>query len=317
MTNCTVCLSADGSLNRDPVNQLDRLRFDCSVCGCFVISRDLIEDYLYDGSKQTTRRVRATLSHWIRLNQRDQPYPTLDTNVYQDVIDGKISLPTPAQVALSILRYVGDYTQKTGEKLNSLPPSFSAEIGANSRKDAFDLLRELEARGQLNFSDDSIHGWYDASDIGLTLDGWEIYQSERTGGQTAGFGFLAMKFGEEPLEKITHEHLKPAIKDFGYDLVDMRNVAEPGIIDNIMRMRIRDANFVIVDLTHDNPGAYWEAGYAEGLGKPVLYICEKDKFDRQKTHFDTNHCTTVMWEADEPDDFCERLIATLRRALPS
>jgi hypothetical protein len=317
LTNCTVCLSADGSLNSDPVDQLDRLRFDCSVCGCFVISRDLIEDFLSNGNNQATRRVRATLSHWIRLNQGKSSNPSLNADVYKDVIDGKISLPTPAQIALSILRYVGDYTQGTGEKLNSLPPSFSAEIGANSRKDAFDLLRELEARGQLNFSDDSIHGWYDASDIGLTLDGWEIYQSERTGGQTAGFGFLAMKFGEEPLENITQNHLKPAVKDLGYELVDMRDVALPGIVDNIMRMRIRDANFVIVDLTHDNPGAYWEAGYAEGLGKPVLYICDKDKFDEHGTHFDTNHCTTVMWKADEPDDFCERLVATLRRALPS
>ena len=39
---------------------------------------------------------------------------------------------------------------------------------------------------------------------------------------------------------------------------------------------IRDAKFVIADLTHDNNGAYWEAGYAEGLGKPVIYICEKE-----------------------------------------
>src|SRR3546814_6925901 len=74
----------------------------------------------------------------------------------------------------------------------------------------------------------------------------------------------------------------------------MRNVARAGIIDNIMRSQIRDAAFVIVDLTHDNSGAYWEAGYAEGLGKPVIYICEKAKFDKAKTHFDTNHCTTVV-----------------------
>jgi nucleoside 2-deoxyribosyltransferase len=73
--------------------------------------------------------------------------------------------------------------------------------------------------------------------------------------------------------------------------------------------------FVLVDLTHDNSGAYWEAGYAEGLGKPVIYICEQSKFDAVKTHFDTNHCTTVMWKADEPAVFTEQLVATLRRSL--
>ena len=82
-----------------------------------------------------------------------------------------------------------------------------------------------------------------------------------------------------------------------------------------MRIQIRDAAFVIVDLTHDNPGAYWEAGYAEGLGKPVIYICEKTKFDKKKTHFDTNHCTTVPWSRDDDAGFRERLTETLRRSL--
>ena len=82
-----------------------------------------------------------------------------------------------------------------------------------------------------------------------------------------------------------------------------------------MRIRIRDSVFVIADLTHDNSGAYWEASYAEGLGKPVVYICERTKFDEQRTHFDTNHCTTVLWSEDDPDNFGNELVATLRRSL--
>ena len=59
--------------------------------------------------------------------------------------------------------------------------------------------------------------------------------------------------------------VKRAVKaGIGYDLFDMRDVSRAGIIDNIMRAQIRDSALVIVDLTHDNPGAYWEAGYAEG-----------------------------------------------------
>ena len=89
----------------------------------------------------------------------------------------------------------------------------------------------------------------------------------------------------------------------------------PGVIDNIMRTHIRDSAFVIADLTHDNPGAYWEAGYAEGLGKPVVYICEKAKFNERSTHFDTNHCTTVVWSKHNLARFCAELVATLRRSL--
>jgi len=125
-----------------------------------------------------------------------------------------------------------------------------------------------------------------------------------------------MKFGDPVLDPFVKDIVKPAVKGgIGYDLVDMRNVARAGIIDNIMRAQIRDAAFVIVDLTHDNSGAYWEAGYAEGLGKPVIYICEKSKFEDAKTHFDTNHCTTVLWSPEDMDSFSQELVATLRRSL--
>ena len=125
-----------------------------------------------------------------------------------------------------------------------------------------------------------------------------------------------MQFGDSELEDLVQNVVKPAVKDpVGYDLVDTRDVAQAGAIDNIMRIRIRDSAFVIADLTHDNRGAYWEAGYVEGLGKPVIYICEKGKFDKEKPHFDTNHCTTILWSKDEDDYFREQMIATLRQSL--
>ena len=124
-----------------------------------------------------------------------------------------------------------------------------------------------------------------------------------------------MKFNDPELDSFVNEVVKPATREIGYDLVDIRDVARAGVIDNIMRAQIEDAAFVIADLTHDNSGAYWEAGYAEGLGKPVVYICEKTKFEEASTHFDTNHCTTVPWSSDDPDGFRRELIATLRRSL--
>jgi hypothetical protein len=58
-----------------------------------------------------------------------------------------------------------------------------------------------------------------------------------------------------------------------------------------------------------------EAGYAEGLDKPVIFVCEREKFDRAKTHFDTKHCTTVLWTGADPVAFMQDLVATLRRSL--
>ena len=153
-------------------------------------------------------------------------------------------------------------------------------------------------------------------DVNLSLDGWEKYAAEKRGGFDGNYGFIAMKFGDPQLDVFVREVVKPAIRqELHIELVDLRDVAQAGITDDIMRVKIRDAKFIIADLTHDNNGAYWEAGYAEGLGKPVIYICEKAKFQNTRTHFDVNHCTTVPWSTDDSSGFCDELIAVLRRSL--
>lgn len=130
------------------------------------------------------------------------------------------------------------------------------------------------------------------------------------------YGFLAMEFNNSEIEEFSSDHIRPVVsKTLGYELVDLRDVAKAGVIDQIMRTTIKGSKFVIVDLTHDNKGAYWEAGFAEGIGIPVIYICEKTKFDREKTHFDTNHLTTVLWSMDDTDQFETDLADTLRRSL--
>ena len=130
------------------------------------------------------------------------------------------------------------------------------------------------------------------------------------------YGFLAMQFDKDEIENLSSKHLKPVIwRELGYEVQDLRNVSKAGIIDEIMRTTIKNSKFVIADLTHDNNGAYWEAGYAEGIGIPVIYICERKKFKKEKTHFDTNHLTTVLWSMDETDRFEKELTATLRRSL--
>lgn len=181
---------------------------------------------------------------------------------------------------------------------------------------AADLALELVRKGLFDGIPSETMDATDLLNINLTLDGWERFEAEKRGQVSGNYGFIAMQFGDSILDPFVGEVLKPVVKEgIGYELLDMRDVSRAGIIDNIMRTQIRDSAFVIVDLTHDNAGAYWEAGYAEGLGKPVVYICEKGKFEDAKTHFDTNHCTTVLWDDSRDGSFGEEIVATLRRSL--
>ena len=214
----------------------------------------------------------------------------------------------PSTQAMNIIRKVGDTVSRTGKPINWFP---------GGDKFSTQLIQELVERGIVKVvNSDQFLGRTTFRGVNLTLDGWEQYESGKRGDFERNHGFIAMQFGDAELDPFVRDVVKPAIKDkLDYDLIDMRDVAEAGIIDNIMRARIRDAAFVIADLTHGNHGAYWEAGYAEGLGKPVIYICEKEKFEKQETHFDTNHCTTVTWSRDEPEKFSRELVAALDRSL--
>ena len=227
---------------------------------------------------------------------------------------------SPAVQAVNLIRYIGDKVAESGESIGQLTPEvFYEEIGSPSTEFAASLLSDLCDRGVIKTT--STEGAIAADiflDVSLTLEGWQEYEAEKRGQISGNYGFLAMEFGDSVLEAFVREVVKPTVKkELGYDLVDMRDASQAGIIDNIMRIRIRDSAFVIADLTHDNRGAYWEAGYAEGLGKPVVYICEQQKFDDEKTHFDTSHCTTIPWSKSESghDTFKQNLIATLRRSL--
>ncbi len=224
---------------------------------------------------------------------------------------------SPAVQAMNLIRYVGDRVSKSGEPIEALP--CNPEITDSPSEEFFiQIVEELYEQGILRMSEPVrlMGGGASHVYVTLSLEGWERYETEKRGQFEGNYGFIAMQFGDTDLDNFVQSVVKPTIKEnTGYDLVDMRDVSQAGIIDNIMRVQIRDAAFVIAELSHDNSGAYWEAGYAEGLGKPVIYICEQKKFDEKGTHFDTNHCTTVFWDRDNDEGFKKELIATIRRSL--
>lgn len=84
-----------------------------------------------------------------------------------------------------------------------------------------------------------------------------------------------------------------------------------------MRVEIRSAKFLIADLTDENRGAYWEAGFAEGFGKKVYYTCEASKFEEAKTHFDTEHLFTIKWSPDNMPAALDELKSAIRNDFPT
>jgi len=127
---------------------------------------------------------------------------------------------------------------------------------------------------------------------------------------------MAMPFGIKGVTDMVENVFRDAVEEAGFHLKRIDDDPPAGSIDNRMRVEIWMCRFVIADLTEENHGAYWEAGYAEGLGKPVIYTCEKKYWDDHRTHFDTNHQHTVLWDADDREKAKRDLIATICATLP-
>ena len=66
--------------------------------------------------------------------------------------------------------------------------------------------------------------------------------------------------------------------------------------DNIyvkMLEEIKDCKFLVADLSTQNTGVYYEAGYAKALGKTVILTCQSDDFENR--HFDVKQVQTLQW----------------------
>jgi hypothetical protein len=155
-----------------------------------------------------------------------------------------------------------------------------------------------------------------STDFQLTMAGWQRCDQLRRAEVESRRGFMAMKFDDE-MHYVVQICFKPAVAKTGYELRLLTEHQPAGLIDDQLRVAIRTSRFVIADLTHANNGAYWEAGFAEGLGRPVIYTCRREEWEERKTHFDTNHLHTIIWDRSNLDDAAMRMTATIRATLPA
>ncbi|MBW2142727.1 MAG: hypothetical protein JRG97_17045, partial [Deltaproteobacteria bacterium] len=153
----------------------------------------------------------------------------------------------------------------------------------------------------------------------LSFDGWDRHEQLKRGARESRKVFMAMRYDDDNLDKIYRDCFQPAVKDTGFELKRLDERPRAGLIDDRLRVEIRTSRFLIADLTYNNLGAYWEAGFAEGLDKPVIYTCEKTFFDsdEQGPHFDTNHHLTILWEEDKLEQAAQELKVTIRATLPA
>jgi hypothetical protein len=249
-----------------------------------------------DALTTLTNEERHVISYFVRKMGEANKIPYL-TSYDLEPLKRSLRPVTAAEASDNLIRHLGQSKEPLGIFVTlAEDQELPYMIGVESLRGIQYLINELHNAKLVNAEFNPI------LKANLTFAGWSRFGELVRGAHSGRSASMAMKFGEPKLEHVFDNCLKSAVDKTGYDIrpVNHPQHQQAGLIDDRLRVAIKSARFVIADLTHNNNGAYWEAGYGEGLGKPVIYTCDKSVFDQRKggTHFDTNHHLTILWDLD-------------------
>jgi len=311
--NCPIC---ESTLINCILSDFERfVEFNCPKCGKFKLSCGKFK--LSNMTRLPKNLIAesnnaAIISYWLQNHQsKNLIYLTFD--LINKIITST-TLPKPQEQADNLILWLGNNTKEYGKPIQINYSIIASVIGAVGENEVMYIIEHVAERNLVYNTFDSSMSF----DGYLTFEGWERYNEFQRIHKDSRLAFMAMKFGDKTLDHIFNDIIKDAIDKAGFEIRKLDDVKRAGLIDDKLRVEIRRSKFLIADLTHDNNGAYWEAGYAEGLGIPVIYICEESKFKDKKTHFDTNHHLTLTWKDEEEplNEFLEELKATIRETFP-
>jgi hypothetical protein len=280
------CVLCDGPGAQTLPADFDGIHQRCKNCGEFRIAGSALSGL---GSRKT---LLPRLRGWIydQNNAREVPLVTTD----RVKLLGQMPLPTLVERANRLLAHVAKKLAKLGDVFllkdpSYLPVTYSADPG-----EVLFLMRFLEEKG-----------WISGRAVGaaeVTAEGYTHLDSLTRKGAASTQGFVAMWF-DESLRGAYEQGLEPAVRHAGYQPLRVDSVEHSGRIDDEIIRQIRASRFVVADFTGHRGGVYFEAGFAMGLGMPVIWACRGDCI--KDLHFDIRQYNCVEWK--EPADLAIKL----------
>jgi hypothetical protein len=205
---------------------------------------------------------------------------------------------TPKDKMENLLKSLHDLQSYEGERVaisdKIKKPEFYYKHFFRSMKECSYYMESLHYQGFIELVFDNIGVPFEYR---LTYKGLDYYFALTEFGSTSNKCFVAMSF--DPKMKKIRAIIKTVLElnEFEPLLIDEQLIDSSQTINDAIISAIKSCKFCIADFTEQKDGVYFESGFAVGLGKPVIYTCRKDWFD--KSHFDTNHFPHLIYESEE------------------
>ncbi len=231
----------------------------------------------------------------VTFEMIDQWYPHLMEDIYKIII----------QYILKEQKYLGQhfYFRSINEDVLFIEPTLS-----DSEKNDYKayLQKCMVDEGYISIINDGFH----IDCFVLTSKAISFAQSSKT--EQSRSAFIAIKFDNNG-ERIGV--IQKTIAECGFEPMVMNQIETNNWIMPEIFDRIKKSRFVVVDFSLPCDGAYYEAGYAAALDKPVIHLFDKrEENENNKLHFDIAQKSTIFYK--DFDDLKERLrnriIATIK-----
>lgn len=297
--------------------------YDCKNCGGFFVPDAHRTIYDYEGVKNKFNlqhlqsyllyhksHLRPVICEKEYFNKHITDEFVQIYNITPEMVESWYPKNFAEKIDLIVLKlgelstYDGDYVKvfDLANKLFFLSPNKSKNIADGCDK-TVQIQYIVDYLEKENYLADEGNGFFQLTHKALE----RIYELQKNQTNNKNV-FVAMKFGEETKE--LREKIKEGLKEFNVRIMD--EIEHNHQIIPEMLYEIRNSRFVIAELSHHNNGAYYEAGYALGLGKEVIHICDKKEL-KSGLHFDVAQVNTIFYDSiDEiPEKLRKRIEATI------
>ena len=251
-------------------------------------------------------RLKARLTTWlVDLRRLGNRCPEVMTGSINDA--ARYRDLTVGQRVDRLLRFIAEQTPGIGASFSLTNQKSTCAAMAWSESTLMEevrfLLDYIQKRGWLE-EDAAARDQYI-----LTIDG-HARLAELEGRDTGSSrAFVAMWFNSS-MNDAWERGIKPGIEDSGYEPVRIDKTEFNDRIDDEIIAEIRRSRFLVADFTQDGDrargGVYYEAGFAHGLGLPVIFTCRQDVIDEGLIHFDTRQYNHIAWTT--PEELRKRLV---------
>lgn len=300
---CPLCRRDAESINI--VGNTDIRRIHCATCGRFNVTYEVTAPNVETYAEGRTH----LLSGVTRRASDSDRIVTIGTDNISDLLQS-VSIPSsPLENMDLALIYVSEKQTKADEEAQVIyqddyPLAFAKDADEfqfflDTLVDRRLLSRLGESRGRSN------------QHYRLTPDGWEREAELQKNQIDSNRAFVAMWFDGE-LRPAWEGGFEPALIATGYDPIRVDLIQHNNKIDDVIIAEIRRSGLLIADFTGHRGGVYFEAGFAMGLGIPVIWTCKKTDID--DLHFDTRQYNHIDWTT--PDDLKERLQNRIAATIP-